>query len=154
MKTLKDILPLHPFWKNLAPAYRDLLLGCAAIEHYHAGEPIFRKGNDADHFYLIHTGKVALETPYTPGNGMITIQTLGGGEVLGWSWLFPPYRWHFGAKAVDATEAIVFKAEAVRVAARENPAFGYDLAIQVGGILLERLQSTRMRLLETCEVAA
>lgn len=152
MKTLKDILPQHPFWMSLAPAYRDLLLDCAFIEHYHANEPIFRKGNEADHFYLINTGQVALETPFTPGNGVITIQTLGPGEVLGWSWLFPPYCWHFGARAVEATEAVVFKADAIRRAARENPAFGYDLAIQVGGILLERLQATRMRLLESCEV--
>jgi CRP-like cAMP-binding protein len=100
-----------------------------------------------------HQGKVALEMPYVPGEGLITIQTLGAGEALGWSWLFPPYQWHFSARAVEPTEAVVFKADALRNKAKENPAFGYDLALRVGGIMLQRLQATRMRLLDICEVS-
>jgi CRP/FNR family transcriptional regulator, cyclic AMP receptor protein len=153
MKTLEDVLARHPFWNNLPPQYFPLLIECAVIEHFRPGEQIFKKGYDAEHFYLIHQGKVALEMPYVPGEGLITIQTLGAGEALGWSWLFPPYQWHFSARAVEPTEAVVFKADALRNKAKENPAFGYDLALRVGGIMLQRLQATRMRLLDICEVS-
>jgi len=152
MKSLKDILPYHPFWNSIAPEYRDLLLTCAAVETFHAEQTIFRKGYDADYFYLIHEGKVALETPYTPGNGTVTVEELGPGEVMGWSWIFPPYVWHFSARALEPTVAVVFKANTLRAAARDNKAFGYDLCLQLGGIMLRRLQATRLRLLDLCEV--
>jgi CRP/FNR family cyclic AMP-dependent transcriptional regulator len=150
VKTLEDILARHPFWNNLPPQYFPLLIECAVIERFRPGEQIF---SDAEHFYLIHHGKVALETAYVPGEGLITIQTLGAGEALGWSWLFPPHQWHFSARAVEPTEAVVFKADALRNKAKETPAFGYDLALRVGGIMLHQLQSTRIRLLDICEVS-
>jgi CRP/FNR family transcriptional regulator, cyclic AMP receptor protein len=148
MKTLEDILAQHPFWNNLPPQYFPLLIECAVIERFQPGEQIFKTGYDADHFYLIRQGKVALETAYVPGEGFITIQTLGAGEALGWSWLFPPHKWHFSARAVEPTEAVVFKANALRNKAKEIPAFGYDLAMRVGGIMMKQLQSTRIRLLD------
>jgi CRP/FNR family transcriptional regulator, cyclic AMP receptor protein len=150
VKTLEDILARHPFWNNLPPQYFPLLIECAVIERFRPGEQIF---SDAEHFYLIHHGKVALETAYVPGEGLITIQTLGAGEALGWSWLFPPHPWHFSARAVEPTEAVVFKADALRNKAKETPAFGYDLALRVGGIMLQQLQSTGIRLLDICEVS-
>ena len=153
MKTLEDILARHPFWNNLAPQYFPLLIECAAIERFRPGQQIFKRGYDAEHFYLIHHGKVALETAYVPGEGLITIQTLGAGEALGWSWLFPPHQWHFSARAVEPTEAVVFKADALRNKAKETPAFGYDLALRVGGMMMQQLQSTRIRLLDICEVS-
>ena len=153
MKTLEDILARHPFWNNLPPQYFPLLIECAVIERFHPGEQIFKRGYDAEHFYLIHQGKVALETAYVPGEGFITIRTLGAGEALGWSWLFPPHQWHFSARAVEPTEAVVFRADALRNKAKETPAFGYDLALRVGGIMMQQLQSTRIRLLDICEVS-
>jgi CRP/FNR family cyclic AMP-dependent transcriptional regulator len=153
MKTLEDILARHPFWNDLPPQYFPLLIECAVIERFQPGEQIFKRGYDAEHFYLIHRGKVALETAYVAGEGLITIQTLGAGEALGWSWLFPPHQWQFSARAVEPTEAVVFKADALRNKAKETPAFGYDLALRVGGIMLHQLQSTRIRLLDICEVS-
>ena len=153
IQTLEDILARHPFWNNLAPQYFPLLIECAVIERFRPDEQIFKKGYDAEHFYLIHHGKVALETAYVPGEGFITIQTLGAGEALGWSWLFPPHQWHFSARAVEPTEAVVFKADALRNKAKETPAFGYDLALRVGAIMMQQLQSTRIRLLDICEVS-
>ena len=143
MKTLEDILARHPFWNNLPPQYFPLLIECAVIERFRPGEQIFKKGYDAEHFYLIHHGKVALQTAYVPGEGLITIQTLGVGEALGWSWLFPPHQWHFSARAIEPTEAVVFKADALRNKAKETPAFGYDLALRVGGIMLQRVRNPR-----------
>ena len=148
MKTLEDILTRHPFWNNLPPQYLPLLIECAVIERFRPGEQILKKGYDAEHFYLIRHGKVALETAYVRGEGLITIQTLGAGEALGWFWLFPPHQWHFSARAVEPTEAVVFKANALRNKAKETPAFGYDLALRVGGMILQQLQATRTRLLD------
>jgi CRP/FNR family transcriptional regulator, cyclic AMP receptor protein len=153
MKTLEDILSLHPFWNNLPRQYFPLLIECAVIERFQPGEQIFKRGYDADHFYLIRHGKVALEAAYVPGEGLITIQTLGAGEALGWSWLFPPHQWHFSARAVEPTEAVVFKADALRNKAKETPAFGYNLALRVGDIMLRQLLATRIRLLDVCEVS-
>jgi CRP/FNR family cyclic AMP-dependent transcriptional regulator len=79
-----------------------------------------------------------------PGKGVITIQTLGPGEALGWSWLFPPYRWHLSARSADITEAVCFGARGLRDYAEENHDFGYDLAMRVGQIMLQRLQATRL----------
>jgi CRP/FNR family transcriptional regulator, cyclic AMP receptor protein len=153
MKTLEDILTRHPFWNNLPPQYFPMLIEAAMIENFRPGEQILKKGYHADRFYLIHHGKVALETAYVPGEGFITVQTLGAGEALGWSWLFPPHQWHFSAEAVEPTEAVVFKADALRNKAKETPAFGYDLALRVGAIMMQQLQSTRIRLLDICEVS-
>ncbi len=153
MKTLEDILVRHPFWNNLPPQYFPLLIECAVIERFRPGEQILKRGYDAEHFYLIDHGKVDLESAYVPGEGFITIQTLGAGEALGWSWLFPPHQWHFSARAVEPTEAVVFKADALRNKAEETPAFGYDLALRVGAIMMRQLQSTRIRLLDICEVS-
>jgi len=154
MKTLETTIAEHPFFHDLAPAFYPLLAACARREKFRANEQIFRKDFDAGSFYLILDGEIALETPYIPGEGVITILTLGAGEALGWSWLFPPYQWHFSARAVQDTEAIVFNADELRTLAGDNTAFGYCLAIRVGGVLLQRLQSTRVRLLDICEVSA
>ena len=99
-------------------------------------------------------GKVALEAAYVSGEGFITIRTGGAGDALGWSGLFPPHQWHFSARAVEPTEAVVFKANALRNKAKETPAFGYDLALRVGGMILQQLQATRTRLLDILEVSA
>lgn len=154
MKTLEDILTRHPFLNDLPPQYLSLLIECASIEEFRPGEQIFKKGYDAEHFYLIQHGKVALEAAYVSGEGFITIRTLGAGDALGWSGLFPPHQWHFSARAVEPTEAVVFKANALRNKAKETPAFGYDLALRVGGMILRQLQDTRTRLLDILEVSA
>lgn len=102
---------------------------------------------------MINHRKVALETAYVSGEGFITIETLGAGEALGWSWLFPPHKWHFSARAVEPTEAVVFEADALRTKAKENPAFRYELALRVGGVMMQQLVATRKRLLDICEMS-
>lgn len=147
MQTLDQIIPSHPFWKGLNPHYFHILKECAAFVKFGVDQPIFDAGVDADHFYLICTGRVALET-FVPGKGAITIETLGAGEALGWSWLFPPYRWHFSARSVELTEAVAFGAHGLRKYAEENHDFGYELTTRVGQIVLQRLQATRLQLVE------
>jgi CRP/FNR family transcriptional regulator, cyclic AMP receptor protein len=83
-----------------------------------------------------------------PGKGAITIETLGAGKALGWSWLFPPYRWRFSARSVELTEAVAFSAHKLRNYAEENHDFGYELTTRVGQVILQRLQAARSQLVE------
>lgn len=152
MKLPQETLTKHPFLASLRLQYIPYLEECATLEHFRAGQEIFRKGNPAQNFYLIQDGRVALETPFVPGEGVITVQVLHAGDPLGWSWFFPPYTWHFSARAVEESNAIVFKAGVLLAHAQEDPAFGYDMAVRAGEVMLDRLQNTRMRLLEICEV--
>ena len=89
MKTLEGILAQHPFFSRVDPRCHQLLVGCASNVRFNAGEFIFQEGREADVFYLIREGKVALEV-VAPGHGSLTIETLGGGDMLGWSWLIHP----------------------------------------------------------------
>ncbi len=83
-----------------------------------------------------------------PNRGVTTVQTINAGDALGWSWLFPPYRWHFSARAVDPAELIAFGAQYLREQAKNDPVFGFDLITRVANVLLQRLQATRMKLLD------
>jgi CRP-like cAMP-binding protein len=142
-----EIILAHPFFKGINPRYVHLLTDCASFVRLGVGDDIFREGQDADHFYLLHKGRVSLDT-FVPRVGSTTIQTIGPGEALGWSWLYPPYRWQFNARVVDPFEAVAFGAVSLREKAEENHDFGYDLAMRVGRVMLGRLQATRRRLVE------
>jgi CRP/FNR family transcriptional regulator, cyclic AMP receptor protein len=147
MRTLEQLIADHPFWKGLNPHYFPLLNECASEERFGSQQQIFQEGSDANHFYLIHAGRVALET-FVPGRGVVTIQTIGAGEALGWSSLFPPYRWHFSARSIDATAVVALDARALRAKAQENHDFGYDITTRIAQVMLQRLQATRMQLLD------
>jgi CRP-like cAMP-binding protein len=147
MKTLKDLVAEHPFTEGLNPRYLHLLTDCATFERFGMNQTLFRESFEADHFYLLLTGHVALQT-FIQTNGLTTIQTVGAGDALGWSWLYPPYRWHFTATAIDPTEAIALNARKLREEMQENHDFGYAITYRVGQSMLERLQATRMRLLD------
>ena len=147
MRTLEGVLAGHPFFSGLDPRYLQLAVGCAANVRFNAGELIFQQGYDAEHFYLIRAGKVALEI-HVPGRGGLTIQTLGAGEVLGWSWLVPPYNWRFDGRAAEVTRAIVFDGKCLRGKCEEDHELGYELQKRVIAILGEHLDATRFRLLD------
>src|ERR1041384_6936721 len=144
--SLQKAIVEHPFFKGINPRYIHLLTDCATCVPFGAEEDIFREGELADHFYLVEKGHVDLNT-FVPRNGLTRIQTLGVGEPLGWSWLFPPYEWHLSAPPIEPVEAISFDAASLRASAEENHDFGYDLAMRVGRVMLARLQTTRRRLL-------
>jgi CRP-like cAMP-binding protein len=107
---------------------------------------IFREGEPANHLYLLQSGCVVLEA-HEPGQGAIPVDTLGANDVLGWSWLFPPFAWHFQARAAEPTEAIALCGAHLLVAAERDPAFGYELMKRIAQLLIHRLQSARRRLL-------
>ena len=145
MKTLEGILSRHPFFDGLDPRYIELAVGCAANVRFNAGEVIFREGEEANNFYLIREGKIALEV-FSPGHGSLTVQTLDDGEILGWSWLIPPYHWRFDARAAEVTRAIAFDGKCLRDKCEQDHDMGYELLKRIASILGERLDSTRFQL--------
>ena len=147
MQTLEVILAGHPFFEGLEQPYLDLITSCASNVRFDAGEHLLREGESADQFYLLRHGRVALET-YAPPRGPITVETIEAGEVLGWSWLFPPYQWHFGARALTPVRATAFDGACLRRKCDEDPALGYELVTRFAQVILERLQWTRLRLLD------
>ena len=104
-ENLTEILRQHPFLAGLSDAHMEVLVGCASNVRYAEGAPLIQEGEIANTFYLIRTGRVALETDVN-ARGKIRIQTVGPGDVLGWSWLISPFRWHFNALAVAEVRAV------------------------------------------------
>lgn len=131
----------HPFLRGMSESHIRNLVDCAMFTRFEAGQVVFREGEVANRFYLIERGKVSIET-HTDDNRMMTVQTVGPGDVLGWSWLFAPYYWHFDACAVDPTEAIFFYGTRLREKCDDDREFGYQLMRRVAAILMERLQMT------------
>jgi CRP-like cAMP-binding protein len=147
MRTLEALLADVPFFDGMSPEYVALLAGCASNVRFDAGQAIFREGDEANTFYVIRSGSVALEA-FGPARGGLTIETIETGDVLGWSWLFPPYRWHFDARALSRVRATAFDGACLRGKCDDDPALGYDLMRRFAQVIVERLQSTRLRLLD------
>jgi CRP-like cAMP-binding protein len=147
METLERILAEHPFFKGLEDPYLQLLVGCASNVRFNAGEVVFREGEEANRFYLIRQGKVAVET-FAPGRGPIIMQTLGEGEVLGWSWLIAPYRWRFDGRAVELTRAIALDGECLRGKCEEDHNLGYELMKRVSHVMEKLVEATRLQLVD------
>ncbi len=147
METLERLLAEHPFLKSLEPAHLKLIVGCASNVRFEPGDYIFHESEEADQFYIIREGKVALEI-FAPDRGPIIIDTLVDGEVLGWSWLIPPYHWRFDARAVDVTRAIALDGKCLRTKCENDRALGYELLKRFASIIEQRLQATRLQLLD------
>jgi CRP/FNR family cyclic AMP-dependent transcriptional regulator len=147
METLEPILGEHPFLKSLEPRHLHLIVGCASNVRFDSGEFIFREGAEANEFYILRQGKVALEV-FAPDRGPIVIDTLDAGEILGWSWLIPPYHWHFDARAVELTRAIALDGKCLREKCEKDRSLGYELLKAFAYILQQRLEATRLQLLD------
>ncbi|MFT4584698.1 MAG: CRP/FNR family cyclic AMP-dependent transcriptional regulator [Gammaproteobacteria bacterium] len=144
MKNMPDVLRQHPFIEGLEDDVTDLIAKCAKNVVFQAGEYIFREGGTADYFYLIRHGTVALET-FVPGRGPISFLTIKSGEMLGVSWLIPPYRWTFDARAVELTRAIAFECKCLRNKCEADHHVGYEMMKRFITPLLERLQMARLQ---------
>lgn len=146
-KSIIDVLAQHSFLKELSPHYLQFVAEGASQVSFDPGEEILHEGAEANQFYLIQDGKVALGISNT-GRGFTTIQSLGAGEILGWSWLMPPHYWHFGAKAITPIQAIALDGKRLRDKCEEDHDFGYELIKRLGLIIGQRLRATRIRLNE------
>ena len=147
MKTVKELITEHEFFRGLDSAWIELIAGCGRNVHFEADQPLFREGDPADDFFVIRRGRVALEV-FLPERGPLVIDTLDDADVVGWSWLFPPYRWHFDARAIEPTSAISLDGACLRGKSEEDPRLGYELMKRFGAIMWRRLEATRVRLLD------
>ncbi len=136
-----------PLFHDLTPAHRALIASTAHAESHPAGTRLFTEGQRAERGWVVLDGRVAVEAT-VPGRGAVTVQSVGVGELLGLSWLVPPYRWHFGATVVTPSRLACLDVARLREAAESDPAFGYRLALVLAEAMLHRLQGTRSRLLD------
>ena len=148
MKITTDILAAQPFLKDMSKHQLEILAENSMFAEFTTDERIVYEGGPANRFYLILQGRVDLEAPL-PDGGAAPIQTLGAGDVLGWSWLYPPYLWHFDARAVTPTKAIFFHGTRLRELCEENHDLGYELMKRVSEIVIRRLQATRRELVKS-----
>jgi CRP/FNR family transcriptional regulator, cyclic AMP receptor protein len=132
---------------GLSAAELELVASTAGTVRFETGQRVFHEDTPASGCWLIHDGCVALDL-MIPGRGQIVVQTLGPGDVLGWSWLLPPYQWHFGAAALRPTTATELDTDQLRALADQDPRFGYALTLSLFQACAQRLQATRARLLD------
>jgi len=137
----------HPLFAGLPRAAVERFSVYAESVNFEPGQLIFAEGAEAQTFYLLRVGKVALSAR-APGKGLLLVQTLGPGDTLGLSWLFPPYRWQFDARPVEPVETFALDGPSMRSELDRDPVLGYHLLKRFTPIVLQRLQQTRLRLLD------
>jgi CRP/FNR family cyclic AMP-dependent transcriptional regulator len=147
METIDSLLADHPFFRGLSQPDLSLVAGCASNVHFEPGQYLFREGSAADRFFAIRQGRVAIEV-FDPKRGSAPVQTVSDGEIVGWSWLFPPYRWQFDARAVDSVRATAFDGVCLRNKCEDDPRLGYELMKRLARIVSQRLEATRLQLLD------
>jgi CRP-like cAMP-binding protein len=138
VRDLKPVLADHPFFAGLDPQFFELLVGCARNVRFDPDEYLFREGDSAEQFYLLRHGQVALESRVH--HKPVVVETLEPGDAVGWSWLIPPYRWRFDARALELTRAVALDGVCLRKKCDEDPTLGYDLFKRVSGVMADRLQ--------------
>jgi CRP-like cAMP-binding protein len=147
MQALESLIATVPLFEGLAARELETIAGCAQNVRFRSGENLFREGEAADTFYVVRHGSVALEL-FVPTRGAVMIETIEPGEVIGWSWLFAPYRWHFDARALTTIRATAFDGACLRGKCESDTALGYALMSRFAQVMIERLQWTRLRLLD------
>ncbi len=147
---LADELERHAFLEGLSHPHLRSLAGCALHARFPAGNYLSREGARATSFFLINAGHVAVEI-HSASKGVVPIQTLGAGEVLGWSWLLAPYQWQFDARAIDDVEVFVLDARGLRERCESHHELGYQLLLRLVRVMAERLAAARVQLLDLYE---
>ncbi len=144
---LKAHLRQHAFFQEMSDEGIAAVVGCASAAAFPAGQMLCRQRQPADRFFLIRGGRVAVEVAL-PHRDPMVVQTLEPGEVLGWSWLFPPYEWNFDARAMTDVEVIAMDGRCLRGKCEADPALGYDLMKRLSAIVIQRLQATRLQVMD------
>jgi CRP/FNR family cyclic AMP-dependent transcriptional regulator len=144
-----SVLGAQPFLRGMPAAQLAVLAELCQHVTIPSRERLFDEGSRADRFWIIDAGQVTLDAS-VPGQGRVIIETLGRGDVIGLSWMLPPYQWRFGAVATQPTQASVFDARAVRAACDADPVLGYELSRRFSAVVVNRLQATRARLIDAC----
>jgi CRP-like cAMP-binding protein len=146
VEPLSTRIALHPFLAGMNHTQLTLLTDCAVTRHFNTHQIILREGEFANGFYLIETGKVALESAAGSGES-IPIQIVAAGDLLGWSWMFPPYVWLFTARAIEPTTALFFYAAILREYCEKDHSLGYELLKRISAVMVTRLQAAHQQML-------
>lgn len=152
MESLERILREHDFFSGLEPSYLHLVTGCASNTRFERGAYLFREGQEANRFYLVRQGRVALEI-CPPNRPPLIVETLEGGDILGWSWLVPPHFWRLDARAVEPVRAIALDGACLRQKCEQNHDLGYELLKRFAHIIERRVQAMRMQLVDVYAVS-
>ncbi|HET6529457.1 MAG TPA: cyclic nucleotide-binding domain-containing protein [Actinoplanes sp.] len=153
MKTTYELMREQPLLAGLNDWQLEHLAADAQRAIIHAGNRVFREGDPADRMWLIVDGRIDVDTRL-PDRGDVIIDTLGPGDVLGWSWLFPPYRWHFGAVARETALTVELDGPRVRELCQRDPGLGYHFITGLFQVVTDRLQATRRRLIDEMRTGA
>lgn len=146
-ESLVRLLMQHEFFRDLAPEVVEFLAANGRITNLGKDETLFEHGQIAERFYLIRAGRITVGVPAIEGPSL-EVQTLGPGEVLGWSWLIPPYRWNFRGRVVEAAEVVEFNGKAILDRCESDPAFGYPLMKRFAALMSERLEAARRKMMD------
>lgn len=147
IQNLEQTISEHPLFVGLDSSLTNLLVGCAANVRHEPGSYIFHEGEEANHFFLIRHGRVTLEL-HAPHLKSIVIETLGAGDIIGWSWLLPPYVWKLDARATETTILIALDGKCLRTKCEANHDLGYEILKRFAKIIERRLEATRLQLLD------
>ena len=143
---MAERVALHPFLAGMSRNHLALLTDCAIPVRFTKRQVVLQEGDFASRFYLIESGKVVLESGVELGQPVV-IEEIGPGDLLGWSWMFPPHVWHFTARAIEPTEAIFFYGTILREYCERDHSLGYELFKRMSPIMLRRLQAAREKML-------
>ena len=146
MNPLEEALAAHRFLEGLDFAFIANLAECVRLVNFESGQFILRQGAPAHEFYLIRSGKVTVEL-FSGVGGPVVIQTLAEGDVLGWSWLIPPFQWKFDARAVETTQALAVDGEILKKAFQDAPPLGFEILQRFVRVISDRLEAERLKLL-------
>lgn len=147
MRTIDELIAGARPFAGLDQPHLEFIAGCARNERYEAGQMLLREGEPADKFFLIRRGMVSLEID-SPGRGALMIETLETDDVVGWSWLFAPYRWAMDGRAIGHCSVVAFDGACLRAKCESDHTLGYYLMKGFAANLLDHLQSTRLQLLD------
>ena len=147
MPSTADYLAAHAFFSSLSEDYIKLLSEFVVERQVAKGEVLFQQGKVADKFYLVRKGQISVQVPALVGPPL-ELQILGENQMLGWSWLIPPYRWNFMARAVEDTELLEFDGQAILARCENDPKFGYELFKRFTALMSERLNAARQKMMD------
>jgi CRP-like cAMP-binding protein len=147
MESLEPLLARHPFFDGIEPRLLALVTGCASNVRFDPGAYLFREGGEANRFFLLREGSMTIELSRL-GRPPVTLQTKAAGDIVGWSWLVPPYRWHFDGRALEPVRALAIDGQCLRNKFEADHDLGYELFKRFAFVMERQLQATRLQLLD------
>ncbi|MCB0258716.1 MAG: cyclic nucleotide-binding domain-containing protein [Calditrichaeota bacterium] len=151
MDTIKKYIKEHPFFQDFQAEQLDKIVEFASHMSFDPDQYVFRDGEEANAFFLIMKGIISLEV-HAPNRGPVSIEWISAGDVMGWSWLYPPHRWHFDARAKEETHVIILNGKKLREMIEEDHEFGYYMLRKIARVVEDRLQATRVKMMQVYDI--